>query len=655
FLPMKCDACQEIFCKDHITYANHKCTSSYKKDIQVPVCPLCNTPIPIRRGEMPDIKVGEHIDRDCKSDPAQRKRKIFTNKCSKGGCKQKEMIRVTCDQCHLNYCLKHRHPLDHDCKTDSKPVSKPGHAALMRAQASSSSNTAPSSTRGSSRIMSNGVTGNNRPQSSSAQRINTASSPMVSPTAQNVIPPSASFQVGLTEEQALQRALEMSLAESAQASQPTTLSPQEQEDLALAQALAASEEEYRRQQQQRQQFEMIDPPTPTIGTNITGSGTSHLKMSDHEDLNKAMGHWNASESYQLNPASVIVSVVFSLIFLLGTIGNSLVLAVLLRSGQVGYNTTNLFILNLSVADFFFIIFCVPFQATIYSLEGWVFGSFMCKVVHFFINLTMYASSFTLAAVSVDRYLAIRYPLRSRELRTPCNAVVAMVVIWGLSLIFAGPYLSYYDLIDFENSNVCVPGWEEHNRKVLDTCTFVFGYVIPVLIVSLSYTRTIKYLWTAVDPLDGMSESKRAKRKVTKMIIIVTVLFCICWLPYHVVILCYLYGDFPFNQTTYAFRLLSHCMAYANSCLNPIVYALVSKHFRKGFKKVFSCILSKKGRNKVHVVHVANTVPGFEAGSTEVSQMNEENARQNENEMVNRPLAEPQDNTMTITLPFQNQP
>ncbi|KTG35991.1 hypothetical protein cypCar_00044147 [Cyprinus carpio] len=218
-------------------------------DIQVPVCPLCNTPIPVKRGEMPDIKVGEHIDRDCKSDPAQRKRKIFTNKCSKGGCKQKEMIRVTCDQCHLNYCLKHRHPLDHDCKTDGKPVSKSGHAALMRVQAPSSSNAAASSTRGSSRAVSNGVTGRTRPQSSSAQRINT--SPMVSPTAQNVIPPSASFQVGLTEEQALQRALEMSLAESDRASQPT-LSPQEQEDLALAQALAASEEEYRRQQQRQQ-------------------------------------------------------------------------------------------------------------------------------------------------------------------------------------------------------------------------------------------------------------------------------------------------------------------------------------------------------------------------------------------------------------------
>uniref|UniRef100_A0A3Q2XM73 G-protein coupled receptors family 1 profile domain-containing protein n=1 Tax=Hippocampus comes TaxID=109280 RepID=A0A3Q2XM73_HIPCM len=122
-------------------------------------------------------------------------------------------------------------------------------------------------------------------------------------------------------------------------------------------------------------------------------------MSDMEDLSGPSVQANASESYSLNPASVIVSVVFSLIFLLGTVGNSLVLAVLLRSGQVGYNTTNLFILNLSVADFFFIIFCVPFQATIYSLDGWMFGSFMCKAVHFFINLTMYASSFTLAAVS----------------------------------------------------------------------------------------------------------------------------------------------------------------------------------------------------------------------------------------------------------------
>ncbi|KAM9843106.1 AN1-type zinc finger protein 2A isoform 1-T2 [Aulostomus maculatus] len=247
FLPMKCDACQDIFCKDHITYANHKCTSSYKKDVQVPVCPLCNTPIPVKRGEMPDIKVGEHIDRDCRSDPAQRKRKIFTNKCSKGGCKQKEMMRVTCNQCHLNYCLKHRNPLDHDCKTDGKPLSKSGHAAVMRSQGASSTSASASSASGNSRSFTNGMSANN------TGHHNNGSAPQIptSLSAQNVMPPSASFQAGMTEEQALQRALEMSLAESRQTPQPT-LSPQEQEDLALAQALAASEEEYRRQQQRQQ-------------------------------------------------------------------------------------------------------------------------------------------------------------------------------------------------------------------------------------------------------------------------------------------------------------------------------------------------------------------------------------------------------------------
>ncbi|XP_048339742.1 AN1-type zinc finger protein 2B isoform X4 [Sphaerodactylus townsendi] len=126
FLPLKCDACGQLFCTNHVAYAHHNCTSAYKKDVQVPVCPLCSMPIPVKRGEMPDIVVGTHIDQDCKSDPAQRKRKIFTNKCQRPGCKQREMMKVVCDQCHGNFCLKHRHPLDHDCAGGSQPLSKAG-------------------------------------------------------------------------------------------------------------------------------------------------------------------------------------------------------------------------------------------------------------------------------------------------------------------------------------------------------------------------------------------------------------------------------------------------------------------------------------------------------------------------------------------------
>ncbi|EGI67193.1 PREDICTED: AN1-type zinc finger protein 2A [Acromyrmex echinatior] len=111
FLPLKCDACQGIFCTDHITYTSHSCPSAYKKNIQVPVCPLCDVPIPIKRGDLPDVAVGLHIDNDCR----ESRRKVFSNKCSSKGCKVKEMVPVKCNECGANFCLKHRHPTDHAC------------------------------------------------------------------------------------------------------------------------------------------------------------------------------------------------------------------------------------------------------------------------------------------------------------------------------------------------------------------------------------------------------------------------------------------------------------------------------------------------------------------------------------------------------------
>lgn len=119
-------------------------------------------------------------------------------------------------------------------------------------------------------------------------------------------------------------------------------------------------------------------------------------------------NFSAFNSSSWKAESVLISAGFSVIFLLGTLGNSLVLAVLSRNGQMNTKTTNLFILNLGIADLCFILFCVPFQATIYTLDQWVFGPVLCKVVHFIIFLTMYASIFTLTAVSLDRCVFFTY-------------------------------------------------------------------------------------------------------------------------------------------------------------------------------------------------------------------------------------------------------
>jgi len=116
FLPIKCDACQLLFCEQHYQYTTHDCRNAYQKDNQVPICPLCSIPIPVQKGMHPDYVVGNHIDSDCQSDPAKSRRKVFTNKCSFKRCKTKEVIPVICNECSLNYCLKHRHVADHNCE-----------------------------------------------------------------------------------------------------------------------------------------------------------------------------------------------------------------------------------------------------------------------------------------------------------------------------------------------------------------------------------------------------------------------------------------------------------------------------------------------------------------------------------------------------------
>lgn len=252
---MKCDACLQIFCKDHITYSAHGCEEGFKKDVQVPVCPLCNKPVPGRRGEAPDIRVSDHIDRDCQSDRAIKKRKVFANKCSKKGCKQKELMPLVCDSCRLNFCLKHRHSLDHDCKGyqgTGSGISNSGFAAINRAQSSSNkSNT--KQQQQARRTPQKTNLGNIGADLARERREREASHQRSNPPVSNVY----SMQAGMSEDEAMARALQLSMASAAPQSNDTRQTKQQQEeaDMALARALAQSEEEQRRQNQgmQRQQ------------------------------------------------------------------------------------------------------------------------------------------------------------------------------------------------------------------------------------------------------------------------------------------------------------------------------------------------------------------------------------------------------------------
>ncbi|XP_069503280.1 AN1-type zinc finger protein 2B-like isoform X2 [Ambystoma mexicanum] len=157
---------------------------------------MCNNPIPLRKGEKPDIVVGEHRARNCQPDSAHGKQKIFKNRCVKAGCKKKELIKVVCDHCQENFCIKHRHPVDHDCKGGVRILSKAGHAAIMRAQETCDVARSKSAMRETAT--------DQKPQSISASLLPRSCGMSFAATCYN----------GLSEEEVLRRVLEVSLTET---------------------------------------------------------------------------------------------------------------------------------------------------------------------------------------------------------------------------------------------------------------------------------------------------------------------------------------------------------------------------------------------------------------------------------------------------------
>merc|ERR1712004_766619 len=117
FLPMKCRGCSQSFCSEHFGLDIHNCSKSGIVDRQVPTCPLCNKPVPLgTSNKPPDQIVNDHIERNCDSQAAAKKRaKNKEGRCCAKKCKTKELIPVFCELCKRPVCLKHRFPNYHDC------------------------------------------------------------------------------------------------------------------------------------------------------------------------------------------------------------------------------------------------------------------------------------------------------------------------------------------------------------------------------------------------------------------------------------------------------------------------------------------------------------------------------------------------------------
>ncbi|XP_055675010.1 galanin receptor type 1-like isoform X3 [Falco peregrinus] len=232
------------------------------------------------------------------------------------------------------------------------------------------------------------------------------------------------------------------------------------------------------------------------------------------------------------------------------------------------------------------------HATIYSLPEWIFGAFFCKWVHYLAMATMLVSIFTLVAMSVDRYIAVVHAKRSLCIRSKRNAAFGVGVIWLLSLLIAIPVAQHQALMSGHhqapNSSFCWEYWANGStaKQIYKITILLVGYLLPLVLITCCYAKVLYHLHTKVKNVSKKSE--RSKRKTVQTVLLVVAVFLLSWLPHHIITMWAEFGQFPLNNISFTFRIISHCLAYGNSCINPIIYAFLSENFRKACRQVFTC-------------------------------------------------------------------
>lgn len=299
---------------------------------------------------------------------------------------------------------------------------------------------------------------------------------------------------------------------------------------------------------------------------------------------------------------VLLSIIYGGISIIAVIGNALVIWIVATTRQM-HTVTNLYIANLALADVIIGMFCIPFQFQAALLQRWNLPEFMCAFCPFVQVVSVNVSVFTLTAIAVDRHRAIINPLRARPTKFVSKAIICS--IWIASIAFAVPMAIALRVVnlteeirkDNVTSNFSRPFCENINlsKEQIQSYRYylvIVQYVIPFCIISFVYIQMSVRLWGSRTP--GNAQDARDitllknKKKVIKMLIIVVVVFGLCWLPlqtYNII-----HVTWPeINEYIYINIIWFCCdwLAMSNSCYNPFIYGIYNEKFKREFNRRFS--------------------------------------------------------------------
>ncbi|XP_029027992.1 C5a anaphylatoxin chemotactic receptor 1 [Betta splendens] len=296
----------------------------------------------------------------------------------------------------------------------------------------------------------------------------------------------------------------------------------------------------------------------------------------------------------IQPVQIAALFFYSLVVLLGVPGNAVVLWV--TGFCMPHSVTSLWFLNLALAD---LLCCLSLPLLMIPLahdDKWHFGPVACTLVKGLFYLVMYCSILQLVVISVDRWLLVSRPVWCQNRRRPVHAALCCVAVWLLALVGSIPQFVYASEEDRgEEKRECVTlsgplsGW-------LVTCfRFLMGFLLPLLIITachiVVYCRAEK----------GLTRARTRSKRTLRVIVAVILSFFLCWLPLHIVdFLHIVYSKNPANgPKLYKANISTLCLAYFNSCLNPLLYVCLGRGFKDS--------MARSMRNVLHFISEDPTI------------------------------------------------
>ncbi|CAG7726589.1 unnamed protein product [Allacma fusca] len=210
-----------------------------------------------------------------------------------------------------------------------------------------------------------------------------------------------------------------------------------------------------------------------------------------------------------NPFFFHIVITHSITFFIGILGNVVAISVMVGDRK-SRNATILFLVSLAAADLLLLLLCVPLETLRYFVSQWDENGAVCKMAKYVELLSASASVLNLCAVSLERFIVIVFPMRSRSLCTLSNCRKAIILVWVVALLLSTPVILATDIMSAIYCNnvtfVIVHYCVEEGLPIV-IYEFIILFAAPGLLMMICYTYVIRELWRSTQNISLLTNAK----------------------------------------------------------------------------------------------------------------------------------------------------